>query len=243
VALVTGSARGLGRCIAQELADDGVRLVLVDLLVDRLEQTRADLAAAGTIVATFVADVAEREKCREAVRFAVETFGRLDILINCAGIVRFNHATDVPEDEWNRIMAVNLSAPFWFCQAAIPELIKTKGNIVNIASNAALIGTSYNVPYSASKAGLVQMTRSLAIEYMEAPIRINAVLPGWMSTEIGVGLTRPDNIDMGKVMRYQGGRPASDPAEVAAFVAFVASPKASAIHGGILAADRGATAG
>ncbi|MET0137659.1 MAG: SDR family oxidoreductase [Sphingobium sp.] len=243
VALITGGARGLGRAVGEALATQGCALFLVDILGERLAATKAELAAQGFTVETFTADIAKRAQCRAAVDAVIATYGRLDILCNAAAIVRFNHATDVPEAEFNRIMAVNAAAPFWFCQAAIPHLIETRGNIVNVASQAGLMGCPYIVPYTASKGAVIQMTKSLAMEYMDAPIRINAVCPGTMATEIGEGNSMPEGIDMEKVKRYTGQRPATQAAEVAALIAFVASPQASAVQGAILTADGGVTAG
>lgn len=243
VALITGGARGLGRAVGEALAAEGVALFLVDILADRLASTKAELSAQGVMVETFTADIAERAQCIAAVDAAIAVYGQIDILCNVAAIVRFNHATDVPEAEYNRIMAINAAAPFWFCQAAIPHLLKTKGNIVNIASQAGLMGCPYIVPYAASKGAVIQMTKSLAMEYMDAPIRINAVCPGSMATEIGEGNTMPEGIDMAKLQRYSGQRPPTQASEVAALVAFVASPAASAVQGAILTADGGVTAG
>ncbi|MDO7842185.1 SDR family NAD(P)-dependent oxidoreductase [Sphingomonas immobilis] len=243
VALITGGARGLGRAVGEALAAEGAALFLVDILGDRLATTKAELTAQGFTVETFTADIAERAQCIAAVEAAVAAYGRLDVLCNVAAIVRFNHATDVPEAEYARVMAVNAAAPFWFCQAAIPHLIETRGNIVNVASQAGLMGCPYIVPYAASKGAVVQMTKSLAMEYMDAPIRINAVCPGTMATEIGEGNTMPEGIDMAKVLRYSGQRPATQASEVAALIAFVASPAASAVQGAILTADGGVTAG
>ena len=243
VALVTGAARGLGRAIAFALAEQGVALMLVDLLADRLDATRAELEAAGTRVAALPTDIASRANCVAAVAAAVAEYGQLDILVNAAGLMRFNHATDVPEEEFARIMQVNAAAPFWLAQAAIPHLLETHGNIVNILSQSALIGTSYLVPYSMSKAALLQMTRSLAIEYVDKPIRINAVAPGAMMTEISADAPRPADIDYAKMKRYTGERPPADPAEVAAVVAFISSPAASGVHGAVWTADGGVTVG
>jgi NAD(P)-dependent dehydrogenase (short-subunit alcohol dehydrogenase family) len=242
-ALITGAARGLGRAIADALAMQGVSLLLVDVLEDRLEETRASLAERGARCIAFPADISQRARCVAAVDAAVAAFGRLDILVNAAGLMRFNHATEVPEEEFWQIMQVNAAAPFWFAQAAIPHLLATHGNIVNVLSQSALMGTSYIVPYSMSKAALLQLTKSLAVEYVDAPIRINAVAPGAMITEISSDARLPDDVDRAKMRRYSGERPPADPAEVAAIVAFISSPQASNVHGAIWTADGGVTAG
>ena len=243
VALVTGAARGLGRAIAEALAAEGVALMLVDVLGDRLEQTRADLADTGATISAITADISERMACLAAVEAAVATYGRLDVLVNAAGMMRFNHTMDVGEDEFWRIFQVNTAAPFWLAQAAIPHLLASEGNIVNVLSQSALMGTAYIVPYSMSKAALLQLTKSLAVEYAEAPIRINAVAPGAMMTEISEATRPPADADFAKIKRYSGLRPPCDPAEVAAVVAFIASPAASAVHGAVWTADGGVTAG
>jgi NAD(P)-dependent dehydrogenase (short-subunit alcohol dehydrogenase family) len=243
VALIAGAARGLGRAIAEALAQQGVALLLVDMLADRLEATRAALEASGARAATFATDICEKANCVAAVEAAIATYGRLDILINAAGLMRFNHATDVPEQEFWRLMQVNAAAPFWFAQAAIPHLLASKGNIVNVLSQSALMGTAYIVPYSMSKAALLQLTKSLAVEYADQPIRINAVAPGAMMTEISTGTQPPADADYAKIKRYSGMRPPAQPEEVAAVVAFISSPAASAVHGAIWPADCGVTAG
>jgi meso-butanediol dehydrogenase/(S,S)-butanediol dehydrogenase/diacetyl reductase len=243
VALVTGSARGLGRSIAQALAQQGVVLMLVDVLADRLEATRCELQDAGARCAAYATDISVRTNCVAAVEATIAAFGRLDILINAAGLMRFNHATEVPEEEFWRIMQVNAAAPFWFAQAAIPHLLATSGNIVNVLSQSALMGTPYLVPYSMSKAALLQLTKSLAVEFADKTIRINAVAPGAMMTEISTGTRPPTDADIAKIKRYSGQRPPANAAEVAAVVAFISSPLASTVHGAVWTADGGVTAG
>ncbi len=242
-ALITGAARGLGRAIAEAMIAQGMTVVLVDVLADRLEQTRAELAASGARCSAFAADISVRANCQAAVAAVMAEHGRLDVLVNAAGLMRFNHAVDVSEEEFWKIMQVNTAAPFWLTQAAIPHLLESHGNVVNVVSQSALIGTAYIVPYSMSKAALLQMTKSLALEYANQPIRINAVAPGAMMTEISEATRPPADADFAKIQRYSGLRPPADPADVAAVVAFIASPAAAAVHGAVWTADGGVTAG
>lgn len=243
VALITGAARGLGRAVAEAMAQQGVDLLLVDILAERLQATRDALAAKGANCELFAADISERANCVAAVDAAIAKFGRLDVLVNAAALMRFHHAAEVPEQEFRRIMEINAYAPFWLIQAALPHLLEAKGNIVNVLSQSALMGASYIVPYAMSKAALLQLTRSLAVEYSDRPIRINAVAPGGMMTEISSEAAMPEGVDFAKIKRYSGMRPPSDPAEVAAVIAFMASPAASAVHGAVWTADGGVTAG
>jgi meso-butanediol dehydrogenase / (S,S)-butanediol dehydrogenase / diacetyl reductase len=243
VALVTGAARGLGRAIAEALAKQGVSLLLVDILADRLAETNEALTKAGARSAIFATDISVKANCEAAIAAAIATYGKLDILINAAGLMRFNHATDVPEEEFWRIMQVNTAAPFWLTQAALPHLLAAQGNIVNVLSQSALMGTAYIVPYSMSKAALLQLTKSLAVEYADQPIRINAVAPGSMLTEISTGTRPPADADFAKIKRYSGTRPPAQAEEVASIVAFISSPAASAVHGAVWTADCGVTAG
>jgi NAD(P)-dependent dehydrogenase (short-subunit alcohol dehydrogenase family) len=243
VALITGSARGLGRATAEALARQGVALMLVDIRAERLEATAEALRESGAVCEIFATDISKYGNCFAAVEATVQRFGRLDILINVAALMGFHHAVEVTEEEFRRIMEVNSFAPFWLIQAALPHLLAVKGNIVNVASQSALMGTSYIVPYSMSKAALVQMSKSLAVEYGEKEIRINVVAPGPMMTEIANDLSRPDDMDFAKVMRYSGLRPPSQPEAVAAVIAFISSPAASAVHGAVWSADNGSATG
>ncbi len=240
---ITGAARGLGADTARVFAREGYSLFLADILADRLEATAAELRGAGAKVATIKLDVAMRHQCFDAVAACIEQFGRLDVLVNCAGLVRFNHFADTPEAEWNQILGVNLSGPFFMSQAAIPHIIAAQGNIIHVVSSCAAIGTPYSVSYSCTKAALVNMTKLMAMEYMDQPIRINAVAPGPMSTEIGTDIVMPIGIDRTKMARYSGQRGLADASGVAEIIAFLASDRASAVHGAIWAADTGVTAG
>jgi len=141
------------------------------------------------------------------------------------------------------LMSINLAAPFWLSQAAIPHLLKSHGNIVNCASQSSLKGSAYIVPYSMTKGAIVMMTKSMAMEFINAPIRINAVSPGTMAnTNMTTGMSIPDGIDPALFMRYGGIRPAAEPEDVASLFLYAASDDARAVHGAILCADGGTTA-
>jgi len=243
VALITGAARGLGKDIAEVLGRDGFRLYLLDILDERLAETAEEFRGKGFTVFTRKTDVSLHDDAFAAVADCIAAFGRLDVLVNCAGIVRFNHADQVPQAEWDRILGVNLSGPFFMTQAALPHLIAVAGNIVNIASSNGLRGTPYTLPYAATKAALISMTKTLAVEYVDAPIRVNAVCPGPMNTEIGADLVFQPTMQPEKMARYAGQRPAAEAMEVAEVVGFLASAAASAVHGAIWTADGGITAG
>ena len=243
VVIVTGAAHGLARATALGFAREGASLCLVDIKEDALENTRTDVEQCGAEVLALTGDLSSQAFCAEVVQRTVERFGKLDVLCNIAGIVLMHHVKDVTPEEWQRIVAVNLAAPLWLSQAAIPHLLETGGNIVNCGSQSGLKGSAYIVPYSMTKAGIVMMTKSMAMEFINQPIRINAVCPGTMiETNMSVDFKVPDAIDPSLFARYSGLRPPMVPPDVASMFLYVASDEARAIHGAILSVDGGTTA-
>jgi NAD(P)-dependent dehydrogenase (short-subunit alcohol dehydrogenase family) len=243
VALVTGAGSGIGRATALRLGSEGARVYALDVQADALDALAGQLKQSGTAAQTRVCDVAQRAQCFAAVQAAVDAFGRLDVLCNIAGIVRFAHAHEMSEADWNRILAVNLSGPFFLSQAAIPQLIRTRGCIVNVASNAGLMGQAYTAAYCASKGGLVNLTRALAMEYMREPIRINAVAPSGTRTNLVQQVEIREEYDRELLGRFMGMRGMSEPDEIAAAIAYLASDEARSVHGAIWSVDNGVTAG
>lgn len=241
--LVTGAARGLGRATALGFAAHGAMVTLVDVDAAGLESAVRAIIENGGKAHAVTADISNREACFDAVARAVATYGGLDVLCNIAAILRFHAVPDVTESDWQRIVGVNVSGAFFMSQAAIPHLLKSHGNIVNAASQGAQLGAAYIVPYATSKAALLHMTKSMAMEYIKQPIRINAVSPGTMNTQIGEGLTMPETADLEIFQRLTGFRPASEAGDVADVILFVASDMARAIHGACVNADQGITAG
>jgi NAD(P)-dependent dehydrogenase (short-subunit alcohol dehydrogenase family) len=243
VAIVTGAAQGLARATALGMAREGASLCLVDVKEDLLEQTRKEAEAEGAEVLALAVDLSRRDTCIDVVKKTLARFGKLDILCNIAGIVRIQHVKDVDEGDWNLLHNVNVAAPFWMSQAAIPHLIKTNGNIVNCASQSALKGAAYVVPYSMTKGAIVMMTKSMAMEFINEPIRINAVSPGTMiGTGMAEGFSFPEGADETLFARYSGIRPPAVAEDVASVVLYLASDDARVVHGAVYAADKGTTA-
>jgi NAD(P)-dependent dehydrogenase (short-subunit alcohol dehydrogenase family) len=243
VALLTGAASGIGRATALRLAADGATIAGFDRDGEGLAAVVREVADAGGRMTTTVGDVSIRETCVAAVEETVEAHGRLDVLANIAGVCWSEHVADTTEESWDRMLGINVSGVFWCCQAAIPHLISTNGNIVNIASNAGLMGQAYTVAYSTTKGAVVNMTRSLAMEFIKEPIRINAIAPGGVDTSMTRNYSLPDDLDFSLMQPYIGFRKMADAEELANVIAFVASAEASRIHGAIIPVDGGLTAG
>lgn len=243
VALVTGPASGLGRATALKLADAGASLMLVDVNEAGLAESAALIEERGVAAATTVADLSDPAACKAVVGAALERFGRLDALCNVAGLIYLANTPDMPLDQYRRTIDVNLSAPFLLSQAAIPHLLETNGAIVNVASSASYIGEAYAAAYCASKWGLVGMTKAMAMEFQKKPIRINAVAPGGMVTNIAANFIPPENCDFDLITRFSGMRGTVEVDDVADMILLLASEAGRGFHGACLSIDAGITAG
>lgn len=242
-ALVTGAASGLGRATALKLGQAGADVCIVDVNPAGLEDTAQQLRALGVRALMHATDLSLRENCVAAVAAAVTEFGRLDALCNVAGVIVMCNAHEMSAADFQKTLAVNLSAPFYLIQAAIPHLLQANGAVVNVSSSASLIGEAYAVAYSATKAAVNHMTRSLAMEYVHKPVRFNAVAPGGMLTNIGTTIKMPPDVDYSLMKRYTGLRGMVEVDDVAEMIAFLASDAARSYHGAIISIDRGITAG
>jgi NAD(P)-dependent dehydrogenase (short-subunit alcohol dehydrogenase family) len=244
-AVVTGAASGIGRAVTLRLAAEGADVLALD--VDEVGLRATEEAADGAVV-TRPCDVRVAAECRAAVADAVGRFGRLDVLGNVAGIARGEHFTEVTESAYRQMMAVNVDGYFFMAQAAIPHLLAGpqdggSGVIVNVASNAGLIGQAYTVVYSMTKGAVVQLTRALAMEYLKTPLRVVAIAPGGVETGLVHGYQMPADVDWDLVMRYTGHRGLASPEDMANLFAFLVSDEARNIHGAIVSSDGGMTAG
>lgn len=243
VALVTGAASGMGRAIALRLASEGASVFAHDLNAAGLDQTAALARDKGGTVEVRAGDVSSRAECHAAVAQAVDALGRLDVLGNVAGISWAEHVRDITEDGYRKMMGVNVDGYLWMAQAAIPHLLATGGNIVSIASNAGLMGQAYTVVYCMTKAAVVNMTRSLAMEFVKENLRVNAIAPGGIETALTHGFKIPSDVDFTLMAPYTGFRGMGHADDIAGLFAFVASDEARNIHGAILSSDGGVTAG
>jgi NAD(P)-dependent dehydrogenase (short-subunit alcohol dehydrogenase family) len=241
--LVTGAASGLGRATAFAFGRAGANVCVVDVNAAGLEETGKQLRALGVRTLEHATDLARRDSCVSAVAAAVAEFGRLDALCNVAGIIVMCNAHEMSAVDFEKTVAVNLSGPFYLMQAAIPHLLQTQGAVVNVTSTAAFVGEAYAAAYCATKAGLTQMTKALAMEYVHQPIRFNAVAPGGMATNIGNTIKMPEGFDRALVKRYSGLRGLVEVDDVADMIAFLASDAGRGYHGACINIDRGITAG
>ena len=228
VALVSGAAGGIGAAVVERLVNEGATLVACDI-------TPMDDGV--------VCDVRDADSCAAAVSETLRRHGRLDVLVNVAGVAVGNRIQDVTPDEWRRVIDVNLTGTFLLSRAALPALLETGGTIVNMASAAGIQATPYNAAYCASKGGVILLTKSMALELSTSGVRVNAVCPASVDTPFLQEFQLPADADLQLLMRSVSpmGR-LIEPAEVAAAVAYLASGDAVNINGTTLVIDGAATA-
>jgi len=243
VALITGAGSGLGRTTARKIAEAGARVFLVDINEQALAETVSQLGLSPEMAGTQVADLSDPAACHAVVAASMAKFGRLDALCNVAGLIYLANTPDMPLDQLQRTLGVNLTAPFVLSQAAIPHLLKNNGAIVNVASSASYIGEAYAAAYCASKWGIVGMTKAMAMEFQKKPIRINAVAPGGMVTNIATNFVPPENCDFELLKRFSGMRGTVEVDDVADLILLLASEAGRGFHGACLSIDAGITAG
>ena len=238
VALVTGASSGLGAATATLFAQRGATVFGIARDTERMAAVFEDVQG-GEFASV---DITSPQACRAAVEQCVERFGRLDVLVNAAGFHQMRHTTEVTDDEWAYDLAVNLSAPFYLCRAALPHLLDG-GNIVNVSSVAGVEGEVYSAGYCSAKHGMVGLTRALAVEFTRERLRVNVVCPGGMLTPQVTDFSAPDNADFKLIMRIAAPRGLMEPADVASVIAFLASDDAAAVHGAVYEIDNGKLAG
>ncbi|MBE3599685.1 MAG: glucose 1-dehydrogenase [Limnochordaceae bacterium] len=241
LALVTGAGEGIGRAIAMRLGEAGAAVAVVEIDADSAKDAEAELREHGVDAMAVVADVGDPAQARRAVDQALARWHRLDILVNNAGIGIHAPFEEITVEQWDRVLAVNLRAPFILAQASAPHLRRARGSIVNIASTRAFMSEPNTEPYSASKGGLVALTHALAIT-LGPHVRVNCISPGWIETSLWRRRDRRRSPELRHVDHAQHpvGR-VGRPEDVAAACLFLVSDDAGFMTGANVVLDGGMT--
>ena len=237
VALVTGASQGLGRAIAEALAASGATVALVARSADKLAEVAGAITAAGGKAEVFPCDVMKAESIQQTVDAVVEKLGRLDILVNNAGVTRDTLLPRMSDDEWDTVLTTNLRGPFLFMRAASRPMMQQRyGRIVNVASVSGLIGNPGQATYSASKAGLVGLTKTVATELAGRKITVNAVAPGFIASDMTAAL---GDVLLDEVKKRVPAKRLGEAQEIADAVLFLAAPGSGYITAQTLVVDGG----
>ena len=237
VALVTGSARGIGKAICARLAAEGAKIAIVDLRIEDAQKTADEFKAQGVDARAYAANVAVTADAQATVSAVAADFGRLDILVNNAGITKDTLILRMTEAQWDAVLAVNLKGTFNFTQAAIKVMMRQRsGKIVNIASVVGRMGNAGQANYSASKAGVIALAKTTAKEFAARNIQVNAVAPGYIITDMTAALPQEVRDAFVKVVPAGKG---GTPEDVANVVYFLCSPDSDYVTGQVINVDGG----
>jgi 3-oxoacyl-[acyl-carrier protein] reductase len=237
VALVTGGARGIGKAISKRLANEGAAIAIVDILLEVAEETASEFKALGIDAIALKADVSSFEEAEAAIKKTVEHYGRLDVLVNNAGITKDTLMMRMTPNDWDLVMNINLKGTFNFTKAAIRPMMKArKGKIVNISSVVGRMGNAGQANYSASKAGVIGLTKTSAKELASRNINVNAVAPGYIATDMTKAIS---DTAMEAFMALLPIKRAGTPEDVANLVFFLSSDESDYITGQVINVDGG----
>lgn len=238
-AVVTGAARGIGRAIAEGLAGVGVAVALADMLADGLADVEQAITVCGFPCIAVKTDICREEERVALVERTIAAFGRVDILVNVAGITRSHPSEAYPAEDWDLTLAVNLTAMFHLCKLVAQDMIpRRSGAIINVSSIGGALGFPNNPAYQASKSGVLGLTRALATDWAKYNIRVNALCPGYTHTDMTDGSFRDPRTRAARAARTMMNR-WGQPAEMVGPVIFLASDAASYVTGQALVVDGG----
>ena len=242
VAVVTGAGSGIGQATAVRFGTEGATVACLDIAEDEAQKTAARIAESGGTALAIRVNVADKPSVVEAMATVVSEAGQPYVLCNIAGIGKFAASHEQPLEEWDRIIGVNLTGTFLMAQAALPHLMETHGNIINTASNAGLMGQKYSAAYCASKGGVVMLTKALSNEYIDKGVRVNAVAPGGVDTNIQKSFYElPEGADTKFFRKIMSPMGMADPADLASLFVYIASDEARFMTGSIVTMDGGLT--
>ncbi len=236
-AIVTGAGQGIGRAIALRLAENGANVVISDVVEATALKVVEEIQALGRKSTAVVCDVSKLDQCENLIAKSLETFPTIDILVNNAGITRDNLLMRMKESDWDLVIAINLKGTFNCCKSVVRQMMKQRsGHIVNIASVVGLMGNAGQVNYSASKAGVIGITKTLAKEFGSRGINVNAIAPGFIQTAMTDALSAEAKSELERYIPFQKLGTADDVANAALFLA---SPLSSYITGEVIRVDGG----
>jgi NAD(P)-dependent dehydrogenase (short-subunit alcohol dehydrogenase family) len=241
IAYVTGAGSGLGRATALRLAQEGASVACLDINEGAAKETVEAILGTGAVAEVFGVDVSDEASVAAAVAAARAELGVPDVVCNIAGIGGFAHTHELPMEQWQRILGVNLTGTFLMCKFTLPLLLDRNGAIVNVASTAGIRSQPYSAAYCASKGGVIAMTRALALEYVDRGVRVNAIAPGGMDTPMIQSFSFPEGANPEKFAGITSPMGFSQPSEVASTIAYVASDEARYMTGSVVVIDGGIT--
>ena len=244
-AVVTGAAGGIGRAIATAFAKRGISVVIADIRLEAAERTAREIAEeTGAELIGVAVDVTDSPSVAGLVSATVDRFGRVDHLVNCAGMSLNGASIEHSDESWKKVVDLNLSGTFYVCRAFAGELFSSHGTIVNISSIAAFSATrpEVHVGYDATKAAIAALTRTLAVEWAPEGVRVNAVAPGYTNTELLKDVGSADPATMETWIAQTPQRRLMEPEDIAEVVLFLSSPESKAITAQTILADGGYTA-
>lgn len=240
--IVTGAASGIGRATARRLAAEGGRVACLDVSEAALSEVVSEIVSEGGTATALACEVSDVGQVRAAVESAVSEFGPTDVLCNIAGIGRYYNSTEMEPEDWQRIIAVNLTGTWFVAQAVLPHMLDRGGVIVNTASTSGMFPQPWQAAYCASKGGVVMLTKALALEYIGRKVRVNAVAPGGVDTPIMQDFSQmPEGADMKRIMRYVTPMGFCRPEDMASLFAYVGSDEAHYMTGSVVLMDGGMT--